>query len=128
MSDKSFSHEEALAQRFAHQGYLVLPKMAPLAMVEGLRALALEDLQQSILPVEYEAQTQSAVGQPEPSEVLAAALVLKAAKSVADRDSRASRRGSSSGTGSASLSVSSQVAATSGAGTHRTRWGDVPRS
>ena len=57
MSDKSFSHEEALAQRFAHQGYLVLPKMAPLAMVEGLRALALEDLQQSILPVEYEAQT-----------------------------------------------------------------------
>jgi hypothetical protein len=77
---------------------------------------------------EYEAQTQSAVGQPEPSEVLAAALVRKAAKSAADRDSRASRRGSSSGTGSASLSVSSQVAATSGAGTHRTRWGDVPRS
>ncbi len=78
--------------------------------------------------VEYEAQTIPAGGQPESTGVLAALLVLKAAKSVADRDSRASRRGSSSGTGSASLSVSFQVAATSGAGTHRIRWGDVPRS
>ena len=42
--------------------------------------------------VEYEVQTTSAIEQPESTEALAALLVLKAARSVADRDSRASRR------------------------------------
>jgi hypothetical protein len=50
-------------------------------------------------------------------------MILKAKK----RDSRASARRSSSETGPASVALPFQVAATTGAGPHRSQWGDASR-